>query len=394
MHADQGYHHADTGGVNRVEGRMKEQRILQASPGYEELDRYLAGEQIKKVLLVCDCSIQFLRINDYFDALPGRHGIEVVRFSGFHPNPVYDSVVEGIRLFWEERCDAVIVVGGGSAMDVAKCIKLYSGMDPQTDYLSQEIVPNEVRLVAVPTTAGTGSEATRFAVIYRWGKKQSITDDSCIPDAVLMDNSALKTLPIYQRKATMLDAFCHALESFWSVNSTEESRKYSREAMSSILRNWDGYLANEDDGNAGMMMAAHTAGKAINITQTTAGHAMCYKLTSLYGIAHGHAAAICDAVLFPYMVENLDECIDPRGKGYLEDVYRQIARAIGCSEPPDAAEKFRDMVMELGLEIPVVTEEEYAELRRSVNPIRLRNHPIRLEEETIDMLYHRILKSR
>ena len=145
----------------------------------------------------------------------------------------------------------------------------------------------------MPTTAGTGSEATRYAVIYFDGEKQSISDYSCIPSAVLMDASVLKTLPIYQKKSTMMDAFCHAIESYWSVNSSEESRQYSRRAIQLIMENKDLYIGNDETGNTQMLKAAHLAGKAINLTQTTAGHAMCYKLTSLYGIAHGHAAALC-----------------------------------------------------------------------------------------------------
>ena len=84
-----------------------------------------------------------------------------------------------------------------------------------------------------------------------------------------MDSNALKTLPLYQKKATMCDALCHAIESFWSVNSTEESKKYSKDAIETIMKHMDGYLHNTDEGNAGMLIAANTAGKAINITQTT-----------------------------------------------------------------------------------------------------------------------------
>lgn len=111
-----------------------------------------------------------------------------------------------------------------------------------------------------------------------------------------MDASVLKTLPDYQKKATMCDALCHAIESFWSVNSTDKSKEYSMAAIQNVMKHMDGYLANTDEGNAGMLLAANTAGKAINITQTTAGHAMCYKLTSMFSSAHGHAAILCDRV--------------------------------------------------------------------------------------------------
>lgn len=91
-----------------------------------------------------------------------------------------------------------------------------------------------------------------------------------------------------------MDAFCHTLESFWSVNSIEESEVYSKKAIELILAHMEGFLSNTEISNAGMLLAANIAGKAINITQTTASHAMCYKITSIFGVAYGHAAILCD----------------------------------------------------------------------------------------------------
>ena len=190
-----------------------EQLLLSSENGYAELNGYLADNNVCNIFLVCDSAYGFLKIKDYFDELEDL-GIEITKFSDFQPNPLYESVVEGVRLFNESGAKLIVAVGGGSAMDVAKCIKLYSNMDPSKNYLEQEIVPNDVVLLAVPTTAGTGSEATRFAVIYYEGKKQSVADYSIIPSVVLFDESALETLPLYQKKATVLDAFCHAIESY------------------------------------------------------------------------------------------------------------------------------------------------------------------------------------
>lgn len=350
---------------------------------YEELDTYL-GE---KVLLVCDSSIKFLKINEYFN---GKRNI--VRFSDFVPNPLYESVVEGVDIFHKEGCDTIVAVGGGSAMDVAKCIKLYSNMNSEENYLKQKIVPNDIPLIAVPTTAGTGSEATRYAVIYYKGEKQSIADESCIPSVVLFDTSVLETLPLYQKKATMMDAMCHSIESFWSVNSTDDSKKYSKEAISLIISNYKEYIAGDNSKNELMLKASHIAGKAINITQTTAGHAMSYKLTSLFKIAHGHAAALCVKGIWPFMVEHTGKCIDTRGEEYLKDTFDEIAEAMGCSCVEEAIEKFRNMVDELELSIPEnVIEEDYEVLKNSVNPVRLKNNPVALSIEDIDAIYHDIL---
>ena len=199
---------------------------------------------------------------------------------------------------------------------------------------------------------------------------------------------------MYQRKATMMDAFCHSIESFWSVNSTDESKKLSRTAIQMILENMDAYLNNEDEANEAMLKAANIAGKAINITQTTAGHAMCYKLTSLYGIAHGHAAALCDSVLMPYMIEHTEDCIDSRGEAYLKTVFDEIAEAMDCGNTAALSDKFNEIVAKLEFSIPECGDEDYEVLKTSVNPTRLKNNPVNLSVETIDMLYHQIFSKR
>lgn len=371
---------------------MGEQIILEASEHYVELDNYLEENKISRIFLVCDNAIKFLKIKYYFENLEKRKGISVILFDNFKPNPLYESVVEGVALFRKEKCDLIIAVGGGSAIDVAKCIKLYFNMDSSCNYLKQEIITNDTKLLAIPTTAGTGSEATRYAVIYYRGEKQSISDYSCIPSAVLMDPSALESLPEYHKKSTMMDALCHAIESFWSINSTDESKSYSKKAIQGVLANREGYLMNTSSGNMGMLYAANVAGKAINITQTTAGHAMSYKMTSLYGISHGHAASMCVLSLWQYMIEHMEKCTDPRGVKYLENTFKDIATAMSCTTVEKALDMFRKIQSGLLLEVPVPAPDDYDILVASVNPVRLKNNPIELDKAAINNLYHQIFQ--
>ena len=370
------------------------QRIITAYGNYNGFDAWIKEAGGKRILMVCDGSIWYQEaFNNHLEEIK-KLGVEIFRFQDFQPNPLYENVQNGVKQFRKEHCDAIIAVGGGSAIDVAKCIKLYGNLYGDGEngaWLTSEYVENDIPFLAMPTTAGTGSEATRYAVIYYDGKKQSITNDCFIPDTVLMDPAVLSTLPLYQKKATMCDALCHAIESFWSVNSTDESKKYSRTALQGVIKHMEGYLANNEEGRAGMLRAANMAGKAINITQTTAGHAMCYKITSLFGVAHGHAAVLCDRVLFSWMVENTDRCIDSRGKEYLEKSLDEIGRAMNCDGSKSAAHKLMEIFNKLELEVPTATDEQFIELKTSVNPVRLKNHPIALDGETIDILYHRIL---
>ena len=306
----------------------------------------------KKPLLVCDGA---------FDSFGIELPCEYVRFSGFTSNPRYEDAVAGAGVLTQNGCDFIVAIGGGSSIDTAKAIKHYGGAD--------------IPIMAVPTTSGTGSEATHFAAIYKDGEKQSIADGRLLPDYVILQPELLKSLPVYQKKCTMLDALCQAIESWWSKQATPESVEYSKKAIGLILDNKDSYLNNEADGNKNMLTASHLAGKAINITTTTAPHAMCYKLTSLYGLPHGHAAALCLPKVWRYM-------------GGFDD----IAAALGKPNTEEAVAFFEQLLNDLGISAPRNANDGDLELLvNSVNTQRLQNNPVRLNKNTIKIMYREIL---
>ncbi len=361
------------------------QKILR---GIKSLGEALAGSS--KVLLVCDSSFPFLNIREDIENM----GIPYVVFSDFTPNPLYEDVCKGVDIFNITQCDTILAVGGGSSMDVAKCIKLYCRMDKEKLYLDQEYKDTGVKLIAIPTTAGTGSESTRYAVIYYDGKKQSVTHDSIIPDVAILEPKVLKTLPLYQKKCTMLDALCQGIESWWSVNSTDESKEYSRMAVETIMKWWREYIfENTDESARQIMEAANYAGRAICITQTTAAHAFSYKITSLYKLPHGHAVAVGLPEIWQYMIDNIDGCIDGRGQKYLAGIFSDISKAMGCNDPDAAITMFQKMLSEMDINglVAINRDEEIDILSHSVNPIRLRNNPVELDEETIKSIYDRII---
>ncbi len=356
--------------------------------GIQHLEEAIAG--CKKVMLVSDASYPFLSIREQVDTI--LHGAPV--FNDFAPNPLYEQVCKGVELFNAEGCDAIVAIGGGSAIDVAKCIKLYCKMSSRKLFLEQTYEDTGVKLVAIPTTAGTGSESTRYAVIYYDGKKQSVTHSSIVPDVAILEPSVLKTLPLYQKKCTMLDALCQGIESWWSVNSTEESKVISKKAVELVMANWRAYIFDNDEAAAAhIMTAANLAGQAICITQTTAAHAFSYKVTSLYHLPHGHAVAVCLHQIWEYMIGHLENCIDERGSDYLAKTFDDIALALGCAFVPEAISLFRHMLDEMDMRQPVSADKEkdLEILSRSVNPVRLKNNPVALDTETIKALYSEIL---
>ena len=367
--------------------------------GLAQLPAILKEVGCEKLFLVVDSSYPFLNIRDAIEALPVK---ERVMFSDFTPNPLYEQVCNGIELLKKSNCDAILAVGGGSAIDVAKCIKLAVLAEEGNAAIIPPLVSTRVEcdgtklpFIAIPTTAGTGSESTHNAVMYYEGAKQTVTNDGVLPDYAVLEPSVLKTLPLYQKKCTMMDALCQGIESWWSVNSTEESYEYSRKAIELIMANWRKYIFDNDDEAAKqIMLAANYGGRAINITQTTAAHAFSYKITSLYKLPHGHAVAVCLPEIWEYMIGHMDKCIDSRGQEYLGSIFNKIAHSMGSENPKDAIVLFREMLVDMEMKNPEARnkEDEIEVLSHSVNSVRLKNNPVQLDEFIIKTLYERIVE--
>lgn len=334
----------------------------------------------KKTLLVCGNS---------FDSLDFSVDIlkyDVVRFSSFSPNPKYEDVCKGVEIFNSQNCEQILAVGGGSAIDTAKCIKLFSKMSKEELFLNQEFKDSQIPLLAIPTTAGTGSESTQHAVIYYKGEKQSISHLSLVPDAAFLEPETLKNLPLYQKKCTLLDALCQSLESYWSVKSTEQSRENCLLALGLIEENWKEYINdNTKESREKIMLASNFAGKAINVTATTAPHAMSYKLTSFYKLPHGHSVALCLAEVWEFMLKNLDKCADARGCDYLKGIFDSI---------PVSPEWFRNLLSELEMQYPSSKNksEDIEHFVSAVNPNRMKNNPVSLTQDDFKNMYDKIIK--
>ncbi len=311
-------------------------------------------------------------------------------FTGYAPNPTYEQILDGIAAFRAAGCDGVVSVGGGSSIDVATCIRLWAplpgdGRDPRFAELDQQPMTTVPHL-AIPTTAGTGSESTHFAVMYLDGRKLSIAQESALPSVAVLDASLLAGLPAYQRASTFLDALCQAVESHWSTRSCDASRSYSSRAIPALMGNARAYLAGDADAARVVMRAANLAGKAINVTTTTAPHALSYKLSSLYHIPHGHAVALTMAACWKLLLKQGDEATQER----LAEI-AQLMTARADAEARDGLEAFEELLASLDLPTtPHPTETELQQLVTSVNVQRLANFPLTLSPETIRGIYQQL----
>ena len=314
----------------------------------------------------------------------------VCRFGDVIPNPTYEQVQFALDYFIRNDCDGVVAIGGGSVIDVAKAV-LYSFKE-KNNTIGEE--PHTTPFLAVPTTAGSGSESTSFAAIYRDGIKTSISDSSLLPTHIYLDGSTLESLPVYQRKCTALDALCQSIESIWSVGSTDESVRYAKKAISTILDNIDEYTSGSNTCNQEMMIASNYSGQAICISKTTAAHAMSYRITTLYRIPHGHAVAICLPIVWRYIADNMNLCQDSRGIGHLQKSMRTICELFESDNDVDAIEKYQNILKRLQIEPPTnICDKDLVDMEQSVNMERLGNTPVSIDSSDIHELYYNVFNA-
>ena len=390
--------------MNKAE--IENQIVLGKKNLKEELKSFFQEHSFQRIFLVAGSSFSKLPIGKELQELFSELGIAFYHFSDFRANPRLEEVEEGIQAFSGFRGDSILAVGGGSALDTAKCIKLFTGLSKEKPYPEQEFQENGIPLLVHPTTAGTGSESTPFAVIYQDGEKCSVEHESIYPKYRIEDSRSLRSLSLYQKKATLLDALSHAMEAIWSKYSNEDSRAYGQKAISLILMNYKAYLSLENEKDAknlggavalegpseqvleDVAEAANLAGKAIAVTKTTAGHALSYKLGSIYQLPHGLATAMVNRALYPFMCREKSRMTDPENLLFL-------AKCFSAETEEEGAKRYLEILEDLEI-LPnlSVKEGDLENLVAAVNPERLSNHPIALREEDIGLLYKEILGIR
>lgn len=320
-------------------------------------------------------------------------GQEYVLFDQYSPNPDYEDIILGVKLFVDEKCDAILAIGGGSTIDVAKCIKAYCNMNHEQDYMAQTISDSGIPFIAIPTTAGSGSEVTPNAVIYRNKVKQSVADKCLKPNFVILDGNVLKSLPLYQKKCTVMDALAQAIEAWWSIKSTEESREYSKQAVAMIIKDIRAYVSGDESVCQNIMEASNLAGKAIAIAGTTVPHAMSYRLTGLYGIAHGHGVILSLPRVWEHMTGNLEQCNDVRGSQYVKGVFEDIAISLGADSVSGGIGILDDLINELEMEFPQSKslQDDLNNLTGSVPDSKLNTNPVKTTSEDVYGMYSKFV---
>ena len=280
----------------------------------ESLPQILSEFRPHRVLLVMGGS-SFRRSSRYGELLQGLAGFRCVESVPVQASPSIAFVEQMRRDLAAEKPDLVVAIGGGSVIDCAKALRLLLTQErqiPVEDYLSGPAAFSRRGLpfIAVPTTAGTGSEVTQYASLKtRDERKVSLTHPWLFPEVALVDPTLTLSMPAYVTACTGLDALSQAIESFWSVHATPFSQPHSLRAVSLIARSFERVLADPNDREArlGMSLASTEAGLAISQSRTTAVHAASYPLTTFFHIPHGHACALT----LPSFVRYNEAVMDP-----------------------------------------------------------------------------------
>lgn len=285
-----------------------------------------------------------------------QYAVEYRTFDGVVQEPTDRMIEEGVALYRREGCDFVIGIGGGSPLDSAKAIAAMT-VNPGkiADYNGKEITGAVPKIVAIPTTAGTGSEATRFTVITDTERdvKMLLKGDCLVPFAAIVDPDFSMDMPKSVTAATGLDALTHAVEAYTSKKANAFTDALALSAVKRIMRELPVVFSNGYDARARgeMAVAALLAGICINHSSVTIVHGMSRPIGALFHVPHG----LSNAMLLP-------ECIGfalDGAYGRFADLGRAAGAAGLSDSDQEAAEKFKDALAKLCRICEVPTPAQY-----------------------------------
>lgn len=367
---------------------MNDQFHFLGTGSIHHLKGILEKERARKIFLVTDQDA-YEKSGAREKLAPVLEGYEVEVFSGVEPNPTIEQIKKGVDAFRKSQANLILAVGGGSVLDTAKTLNVLSLQEGEpTAYVvkEKEVVHRGKPLVAIPTTAGTGAEATHFAVVYIDKIKHSFAHPFVLPPYAIVDAQLTFSLPPRITAVTGMDALAQAIESFWSVKATDESKQYSREAITLILPNLATAVNNPTlETREAMAKGAYLSGKAINIAQTTACHAISYSFTTHFGVPHGHAVAL-----------TLPEMIVYNEKAMKQEARAELFSLLDVQNGAEAAERIRNLMQEIGLETTLsqldITDAEQVTnfVLKEVNPERLNNNPRTLTQDELRAILSKI----
>lgn len=323
---------------------LRDAKVLSGAGSIYKIPELVKQEGLKKVLVVTTPG--FIRrgsLTPFFESLT-KAGVSYAVFSEVQPDPTTDCIEEAVARYSKEQCEAIIAIGGGSVIDCSKALGARIARPkksiPQMAGLLKVLkrIPN---IYAVPTTAGTGSEATAGAVITNAADhyKFTILDLCLVPQYAILDPELAVGLPAHITAVTGMDALTHAVEAYTNRFCSPTAKKYAFESVKLIYENL--LTAYEDGSNLkareNMLLASYYAGMAINSNFIGYVHALAHGIGGLYGVTHGMA----NAIIMPYVLEAFGDAASKKLSNLAELV------GIGGASEQKKAKAFIDSIREM-----------------------------------------------
>ena len=316
------------------------------------LNKYLNELNIKNIFLVTGkSSYKNCGAEEFINSLKSRY--KFIRYHQFQENPVYEEAMQASKSFKKKKIDLIISIGGGSVIDMGKLIRLLSiHQGTKKQFLNNNFIIKKgmCPFVALPTTAGTGSEETDFAVVYSNKLKYSIVKENLKPNLSFVDPYFTKSTSKYLSASAGFDALTQSVESYWSINSSKESRELSKKSIEIILNFIKEFIFKKTKkSRLRMAEASNLSGQAINFTKTTAPHALSYEITQSLNIPHGHAVALTLGRFF--IINEYNKNINLRTKKRFREIMDNLYGILGVQSAQQAFKFWYKLMVECGLEV-------------------------------------------
>lgn len=302
-------------------------------------------------------------------------GVQIFEFHDFEENPKIEDLDRGLLQLRVYHPDLILAIGGGSVLDMAKLLRFFYSYSGNKIGRVFEKIENLLPLIVIPTTAGTGSEATSFAVLYKNKVKYSVSHEDILPEIAFIDPYFTYNISRYLTACTGFDALAQAIEAYWNLNATNESDVFAVKAIKLLWPNLPLAVNNPTkEVRNSMSEGAYWAGCAINITKTTAPHAFSYPFTTYYGYPHGHAVALT----FPFFMEyNVVSILLKHGTVF--DKMIRLMEILNITNVNECKSLLCDYIENIGLDLKLPANFDHRIILSNINVQRLSNNPVRID---------------
>ena len=291
-------------GMNFI--KWKKPEMVSGENSTEKIPEILKEKGVDSVLIVTDKGIVNFKLHENLLKVLKANKIKYFVYDKTVPNPTIDNIEEGVEMYNKNTCGAIITIGGGSPMDCAKGIGTRVANPKKTITKMRGLLKvknNLPLLIAIPTTAGTGSETTVAAVITdsQTHEKYAVNDPKLVPDYAILDPKLTVSLPASLTATTGMDALTHAVEAYIGNSNTKETKENAVVAVKLIFRNLTKAVKNGNDIDAreNMQKAAFMAGVAFTRAYVGNVHSLAHALGGEYSVPHG----LANAILLPRVLE-------------------------------------------------------------------------------------------